>query len=69
MLADLADITTLDLDPDIMSAIAAVRGQLAKISGDLDFWGFWMATVPIWTFDYLQGVAVNFAQLAVVRRA
>jgi hypothetical protein len=65
VLADLADITTLNLDPDIVSVIAAVRGQLAKISGGLDFWGFWTATVPIWTFDYLQGVAVNFAQLAV----
>jgi hypothetical protein len=65
VLANLASITTLNLDPDIMSVIAAVRGQLAKISGGLDFWGFWTATVPIWTFDYLQGVAVNFAQLAV----
>jgi hypothetical protein len=65
VLAALADITTLNLDPDIVSVIAAVRGQLAKISGGLDFWGFWTATVPIWTFDYLQGVAVNFAQLAV----
>lgn len=65
VVAALADITTLNLDPDIVSVIAAVRGQLAKISGGLDFWGFWTATVPIWTFDYLQGVAVNFAQLAV----
>jgi len=65
VLADLANITTLNLDPDIVSVIAAVRGQLAKISGGLDFWGFWTATVPIWTFGYLQGVAVNFAQLAV----
>jgi len=65
VLANLAGISTLNLDPDIVSVIAAVRGQLAKISGGLDFWGFWTSTVPIWTFDYLQGAATNFAQLAV----
>jgi Tc toxin complex TcA C-terminal TcB-binding domain len=65
VLADLADIATLDLDPDIVSAIAGIRGQIAKIQGGLDFWGFWTETVPIWSFDYLQGVAVNLAQLAV----
>src|SRR5262249_2613086 len=65
VLADLAGIATLDLDPDIVSVIAAVRGQLAKISGGLDFLGFWTGTVSIWTFDYLQGGAVNFRQLAV----
>jgi tetratricopeptide (TPR) repeat protein len=65
VLADLPNIATLALDPDILSAIAGIRGQLAKIAGGLDFWGFWTATVPIWSFDYLQGVAINLAQLAV----
>jgi Tc toxin complex TcA C-terminal TcB-binding domain len=65
VLADLANIAALQLDPAIVSVIAAARGQLAKISAGLDFFGFWAPTVPIWTFDYLQGVAANFAQLTV----
>ena len=65
VLADLPHIATLALDPDIVSAIAGIRGQIAKINGDLDFWGFSAATVPIWSFDYLQTVAINLAQLAV----
>jgi hypothetical protein len=65
VLADLPHIATLALDPDIVSAIAGIRGQIAKINGNLDFWGFWTATVPIWSFDYLQTVAINLAQLAV----
>jgi hypothetical protein len=42
-----------------------VWAQLTKIAGGLDFWGHWAANVPIWTFDYLQSVAVNFCQLAI----
>jgi hypothetical protein len=64
VLANLASIASLNLDPDIVAVIAAAHGQLAKIAGGLDFWGFWPQTIPIWTFDYLQGVAANLAQLA-----
>jgi hypothetical protein len=39
--------------------------QIVKIQNGLDFWGHWRNTVPIWTFDYLQSVATNFAQLAI----
>ena len=65
VLADLAGADTLDVDQAIAAVVVEAHQQLTKISGGLDFWGFWGTTVPIWTFDYLQGVAVNFAQLAV----
>jgi hypothetical protein len=64
-LNNLSNITNLGLDPAVAAVIVEVKGQLQKIAAGLDFWGFYHATVPIWTFDYLQSVAVNFAQLAV----
>ncbi len=42
-----------------------IWAQLSKIAAGLDFWGHWSANVPIWTFDYLQSVALTFCQLAV----
>ncbi|NOK15895.1 hypothetical protein [Corallococcus carmarthensis] len=57
-----ADITA---SPAISSVIFDVQAQLAKIAGGLDFWGHSAQSVPIWTFDYLQSVAVNLCQMAV----
>ncbi|GEA90251.1 hypothetical protein [Cellulomonas cellasea] len=39
--------------------------QLVKLAAGLDFWGMPTQFVPIWTYDYLRSVAVEFAQLAV----
>ena len=65
VLADLAAVETLAVNQGIAAVIIEVRQQLQKIAGALDFWGFFTGTVPIWTFDYLQSVAVNFTQLAI----
>jgi hypothetical protein len=48
----------------IASALLKVYGKLTQIGAGLDFWGNYAAAVPIWTFRYLQQVAINFAQLA-----
>jgi hypothetical protein len=64
-LGNLANITSLGLNPVTAAVVVEVWQQLVKIAGGLDFWGFFAATVPIWTFDYLQSVAINFAQLAI----
>jgi hypothetical protein len=60
-----ASASTLSLDPQLCSVILEVHQRLVQIAAGLDFWGHWAARVPIWTFDYLQQVAVNFAQLAI----
>ncbi|MGE5617398.1 MAG: hypothetical protein ACM3UX_00525, partial [Candidatus Woesearchaeota archaeon] len=65
VIAALPDTSALTLDPQIISVIQEVRQQLLKIGGGLDYWGIWEPCVPIWTFDYLQQVAINFTQLAV----
>lgn len=65
VIENLASVENLDVSPAISSVILDIQSQLEKIAGGLDFWGHWGANVPIWTFDYLQSVAVNFAQLAV----
>jgi hypothetical protein len=52
------------INPLLAAVLADVRAQLAKIKGGLDFFGLPANTVPIWTFDYLQSVAVNFTNLA-----
>jgi hypothetical protein len=64
-LNNLGNIVNLGQNPAIAAVVIEVMGQLQKIAGRLDFWGFSATTVPIWTFDYLQNIAVNFAQLAV----
>ena len=65
LIASIANPTAVDVNPAIATVILDVQAQLAKISGGLDFWGHWAQNVPIWTFDYLQSVAVNFCQLAI----
>jgi len=65
LIADLTDLTALAAHPTIAAVLLDVRAQLEKIAGGLDFWGHWTGNVPIWTFDYLQSVALNFCQLAV----
>lgn len=40
------------------------KKRIAQINAGLDFFGHWAPSVPIWTFRYLQQVAINFAQLA-----
>jgi tetratricopeptide (TPR) repeat protein len=65
LIASLANPDTIDINPAIASVIFDIQAQLAKISGGLDFWGHWAQNIPIWTFDYLQSVAVNFCQLAI----
>lgn len=65
VIAALPNVTGLAVDPQIKAVVLDVRQQLLKIQGGLDYWGIWQPCVPIWTFDYLQQVAVNFTQLAV----
>ena len=65
VLANLTAPETLEVNQGIAAVIIEVRQQLQKIAGELDFWGFWTGTVPIWTFEYLQNVAASFAQLAI----
>lgn len=65
VLAALADPSALDVSPAIAAPVLDIWAQLSKINGGLDFWGHWAANVPIWTFDYLQSVAINFCQLAI----
>jgi hypothetical protein len=60
-----SSVAVPDLNPMIVANILQVHQQLLKIAGGLDFWGIWHPSVPIWTFDYLQSVAVNFTQLAI----
>ncbi|HEX4813369.1 MAG TPA: hypothetical protein VFV66_11520 [Nonomuraea sp.] len=55
----------LAVNPALAAVLVEVRQRLVQIEAGLDFWGHWHASVPIWTFDYLQSVAINFAQLAV----
>ncbi len=59
------DPSTLAASPAIVSVLYEIWAQLAKIQGGLDFWGHWSQHVPIWTFDYLQSVAISLTQLAV----
>ncbi len=52
------------VNPDLIATVVQCFGEITKINNGLDFWGLHASTVPIWTFDYLQSVAINFAQLA-----
>ena len=65
VLAAMADPSALDVSPAIAAPVLDIWAQISKINGGLDFWGHWAANVPIWTFDYLQSVAINFCQLAI----
>jgi hypothetical protein len=64
IIATPALITQLGFNPVTAGILVEIKQQLIKIQGGLDFWGHWHNTVPIWTFQYLQTTAVNFAQLA-----
>ena len=66
VIADLVAGTAIPntINPLLAAPIVAVRGQLAKIKAGLDYYGMAANTVPIWTFAYLQSVAINFANLA-----
>ena len=65
VIAHLADAAAITASPTIAGVVLDIWAQLSKIAGGLDFWGHWSANVPIWTFDYLQSVAITFCQLAV----
>ena len=67
VIADLVAGTALPatVNPLLGAVISEVRAQLKKIAGGLNYYGIPANTVPIWTFDYLQSVAINFANLAV----
>src|SRR6185369_8328692 len=65
VIANLDGPVDTTVSPAISAVLYEIHGQLAKIEGGLDFWGHWAQNVPIWTFDYLQSVAGNFAQLAI----
>jgi tetratricopeptide (TPR) repeat protein len=48
----------------IASVMLQIYGKMVQIQAGLDFWGSYSNAVPIWTFAYLQQVAINFTQLA-----
>src|SRR5262249_17996919 len=52
-------------NPALAIPILEAYLKLGQIKAGLDFHGHWTATVPIWTFDYLQQVATQYCQLAV----
>jgi Tc toxin complex TcA C-terminal TcB-binding domain len=51
-------------DTAFASVLLKLYGKLNQINGGLDYWGNWANAIPIWTFSYLQQVAINFAQFA-----
>ena len=55
-------VSTNDLP--FASVLLKIYGRLGQINAGLDYWGHWANLIPIWTFTYLQQVAVNFAQFA-----
>jgi len=57
--------TSLNVNPALAGIIVQCHQQVVKIQSGLDFWGHYHNTVPIWTFEYLQSAAVNFAQFAI----
>lgn len=61
----LGNLAALQPEPAIATVLLSAREQLAKLAAGLDFWGMPTQTVPIWTYDYLRSVAVEFTQLAV----
>jgi hypothetical protein len=56
---------TLGVNPAQTVVIVQIYQQIIKIQNGLDYWGHYHNTVPIWTFDYLQSAAINFAQFAI----
>jgi tetratricopeptide (TPR) repeat protein len=64
IVANPAGAAALGLDPAVAGPMLEARQRLAQIDAGLDFWGNWAPSVPIWTFEYLQQVAINYCQLA-----
>ncbi|MFF7754286.1 hypothetical protein ACFZCP_34775 [Streptomyces sp. NPDC007971] len=62
---DTSKISDLGIAPVLAALVLETRQRLLQIGAGLDFWGHWSPSVPIWTFGYLQQVAVSFTQLAV----
>lgn len=56
---------SLGINPAVVAQVLDIHQQLLKIVNGLDFWGHRSTSVPIWSFEYLQNAAINFAQLAV----
>jgi tetratricopeptide (TPR) repeat protein len=52
-------------DTAIASVMLQIYAKLGQIQAGLDYWGNYAKATPIWTFAYLQQVAVNFTQLAI----
>lgn len=65
LIAGSSTATALNVNPVLAASVIEIHQNLIKIANGLDYWGHWENTVPIWTFDYLQSAAVNFAQFAV----
>ncbi len=67
VIGSITDVAALPatINPSLTAAIVEVYQQLIKIEHGLDYWGASANNVPIWTFDYLQSVAINFTQLAI----
>jgi tetratricopeptide (TPR) repeat protein len=58
-------ISTLSSDDTLIATVLLqIYGRLTQLNASLDFSGNSPQSVPIWTFDYLQQVATNLAQLA-----
>jgi hypothetical protein len=55
----------LGVNPVQAAVIIEIYQQVVKIQSGLDFWGHSHNTVPIWSFEYLQNIAINFTQLAI----
>jgi tetratricopeptide (TPR) repeat protein len=51
-------------DTDIAKVLLKVYAKLGQIAAGLDYQGCYAAAVPVWTFSYLQQVALSFTQLA-----
>lgn len=66
IIAAIGDVTKLPdtINPQLIAVVLEIHQQLIKLNAGLDYWGHTSNYVPIWTFAYLQSVAVNFAQLA-----
>jgi hypothetical protein len=65
LLSGETEAASLNVNPEILAVVLEAYEHLTKIDAGLDFWGQTRATVPIWTFDYLHSLAVNFTQLAI----
>jgi hypothetical protein len=53
-----------EVNPLIAAVVLEIRARLLQIASGLDFLGLPAQFVPIWSFDFLQGVARYFAQQA-----